>query len=641
MKSTPSQCFAGFRLGFTLLSSAAVVGVSVGLSGSAFAILPQEISVPSNMRESVGLPRPGEIVLRTPSVESARESMLLGVPGGAAVSVERDSIDGSLRLATGELGLSLADAFGSESNFQAWVKASSKGEKGRQGLLRVVNKAVLRFVAEKGDALGFQVSDLQLNENKFFADSAHTFVSYDVVLKTGVGGAVKVKGTSIDFRFTGGELTQIAARSFGASRSEAARQAALAASTSVSADDALARRVLGPEAKVEQPSVPLVHVNVSEDGRSYVFTPARRLDAKSATGELFYIIASAEPRLEAAQKANVLEWNSLHLNVSARVHGVVNNRSVNDGQSTIAFAGIQGSTSGGGVFGRRTTFTADADGNLVAPSARELVVSLASPIVKVAHSTGTSAAVRLTSDADVLFDANSNSTLAETTTFYHTQVVRNWAKKYVNVRWFDQQLTANVNIGDICNAFWNGRTINFFQSGSKSRNGRTLECNNTGEIADVVYHEWGHGLDHNTGGIDDGAYSEGIGDIVSMLITDSSQVGPGFFKDGSPVRDLEGEYSYPKDKGEVHKEGLIIGSTWWHLTRALVEKYGNDVGRETASRYFLKSLFTTSQYTDVYKALLTIDAEDAASAGRGPNACLINAAFSRHGLATKDASCQG
>ena len=38
-------------------------------------------------------------------------------------------------------------------------------------------------------------------------------------------------------------------------------------------------------------------------------------------------------------------------------------------------------------------------------------------------------------------------------------------------------------------------------------------CANTGLIADVIYHEWGHGLDANTGGIHDGAFSEGLGTL--------------------------------------------------------------------------------------------------------------------------------
>ena len=41
--------------------------------------------------------------------------------------------------------------------------------------------------------------------------------------------------------------------------------------------------------------------------------------------------------------------------------------------------------------------------------------------------------------------------------------------------WLNAQLTANVNLNQTCNAFWNGSTINFFRSGGG--------CGNTGELA--------------------------------------------------------------------------------------------------------------------------------------------------------------
>ena len=85
------------------------------------------------------------------------------------------------------------------------------------------------------------------------------------------------------------------------------------------------------------------------------------------------------------------------------------------------------------------------------------------------------------------------------------------AKKYINPRWFERPLLANANLNSTCNAHWNGRSINLYSGNS--------QCANTGLIADVIYHEWGHGLDAFTGGIDDGAFSEGFGDIVSMIMT--------------------------------------------------------------------------------------------------------------------------
>ena len=51
--------------------------------------------------------------------------------------------------------------------------------------------------------------------------------------------------------------------------------------------------------------------------------------------------------------------------------------------------------------------------------------------------------------------------------------------------------TVNVNLNQTCNAYWNGSTLNFFKSGGG--------CANTGEIAGVSLHEFGHGIDQNDG----------------------------------------------------------------------------------------------------------------------------------------------
>ena len=54
--------------------------------------------------------------------------------------------------------------------------------------------------------------------------------------------------------------------------------------------------------------------------------------------------------------------------------------------------------------------------------------------------------------------------------------------------WLGKKLVVKVNINDSCNALWRGN-INLYRRG----NG----CSNTGELAGVINHEWGHGLDDN------------------------------------------------------------------------------------------------------------------------------------------------
>ncbi|HEY5951174.1 MAG TPA: hypothetical protein VIV40_37035, partial [Kofleriaceae bacterium] len=79
----------------------------------------------------------------------------------------------------------------------------------------------------------------------------------------------------------------------------------------------------------------------------------------------------------------------------------------------------------------------------------------------------------------------------------------------------DEQMTVNVNINQACNAFFDGKAINFFQASD--------QCQNTALIQDVVFHEYGHRV-HTAElipgvGDFDGSMSEGAADFLAASIT--------------------------------------------------------------------------------------------------------------------------
>jgi hypothetical protein len=198
-----------------------------------------------------------------------------------------------------------------------------------------------------------------------------------------------------------------------------------------------------------------------------------------------------------------------------------------------------------------------------------------------------------------------------------------------------------VNNSQHCNAYFDGSTINFFTAGDiTSRDGKKTTCANTGTIADVVFHEWGHGLDYNTGGVDDRAMSEGFGDAISLLMTDDSKIGIDFRPiDHKPVRDLSVLKKYPDDVvDEPHGDGLIVGGAWYDMYVALKAKHGNAVARDLFAKFLFKGVYEYQKMSDVYDATLVLDAK-IAGIEKSPNFCIINTAFSRHGLAKADASC--
>ncbi|MGH9379981.1 MAG: hypothetical protein ACRD2Z_05160 [Thermoanaerobaculia bacterium] len=104
--------------------------------------------------------------------------------------------------------------------------------------------------------------------------------------------------------------------------------------------------------------------------------------------------------------------------------------------------------------------------------------------------------------------------------YYEMNRIMEQARGYLpDNGWLQGQLTANMNIVATCNASWNGQ-VNFFRSGGG--------CSNTGELAGVFDHEWGHGMDNNdnTGSIANPG--EGIADIYAANRLNTSCMGRNF-----------------------------------------------------------------------------------------------------------------
>lgn len=547
------------------------------------------------------------------------EAMLAPLDATFSITeLQQDRLDQSLLFIRGSLPINLNDLFKNGSSLQAWIATSPDAD-----LTRQIARHIAREVAtqvESQEILQQPGVQLVLNEEKTLLGEEFSSISFDLQLDNRI-----VYGASLSARFKWGQWISLQSESLGATTTDRTTRLQLPRITASQKTLAeIARKKLGP-AYGDLMQVDSIYFP-QETQSGYALTPAKIGSLRDNQGQLYTLIVSETD-------GSILEFSAHRYNFSGKISGSYYNRHPESGTVTTGLPFVSVRT--GGVF-RRKTFTADENGFLEVPGEDEVSIKLISPFVSVSNSAGTDA--NLTATGDVTFVPERDASLAETTTFFHTTVVNMWAREVLDnrLKWLDEQLTATVNINSTCNAYYNG-TINFFNAGSRSgRDGSPMSCNNTGEIADVVYHEWGHGLDDNTGGIQDGAFSEGIGDIVSMLITNSPEVGPYFLTNGKPVRNMDGEYQYPpaQDMREVHKEGLIIGATWYHMTQDLISKYGNEVGRDLARSWFLQSIYSAAKYTQQYEVLVDLDAEE--NGAFGPNYCLINAAFARHGLAKVD-----
>jgi trimeric autotransporter adhesin len=221
------------------------------------------------------------------------------------------------------------------------------------------------------------------------------------------------------------------------------------------------------------------------------------------------------------------------------------------------------------------------------------------------------------------------NTHAARTGYYHlTNINRKAASFLPGNAWLNGTLTANMNVNSTCNAFWDGSTVNFYRSGGG--------CSNTGEIAAVFLHEWGHGMDTNSGGAaSDKGTGEAVGDTFAFLETRDACIGKNF-QPGvacancnatcTGVRDLAsfatgGSHTIAKpstvtsDTGincdryscpyfqlvfigayqgpmgyEGHCESYIASSANWDLAQQLVSRWGTTTGWAKMDAIWYKSL---------------------------------------------------
>ncbi|MBP7146923.1 MAG: fibronectin type III domain-containing protein [Acidobacteria bacterium] len=278
-------------------------------------------------------------------------------------------------------------------------------------------------------------------------------------------------------------------------------------------------------------------------------------------------------------------------------------------------------------------------------------------------------------DCAVPEGASAGNTHAARSSFFHlNRAMENGRAWLPDNTWLKQPLTDNVNISPWCNATWSGN-VNFYRS--------STGCRNTGEIAAVFVHEWGHGIDQNDGGGYDSP-SEAYSDCVAFLALRESCVGRGFYtdhpcdgygdaclectgireqdwdmrEDHTPATPAGFLQSYCGGGGgpcgkEEHCESYVAGEAMWDLaTRDLPTMMDQASAFQLAERLFMKSrkgsggnAYNCSLPNSDgcgtgawFHKLRLIDDDDANLANGTPHAAAIFAAFNRHKIACGSAA---
>jgi hypothetical protein len=325
----------------------------------------------------------------------------------------------------------------------------------------------------------------------------------------------------------------------------------------------------------------------------------------------------------------------------------------------------------------------DQGGNLLSCADGNISSALSGPYLRMNDLCG---AVSLTSAADLDFGASAGNncttpgfggagnTHSSRTGFFELGQLQVMARSQLPANdWLQTQITANMNINDSCNAFWDGSGVNFYRD-------LGLGCRNTGEIAGIFDHEWGHGMDDNdangsilnTGG-------EGIADIYANLRLSDSCVGRGFdsanagcFGYGNPCIDPPGPKlicsgvrdadwanrqlnvpttltSIASCGGEVHCVGFLNAETVWDLwNRDLTAgtfNYSRNLAREIATQLTYRGAGGVNNWwsgaapfggcagDSGYQNYLVADDDNGSLADGTPHMQAIFDAFNRHQIA--------
>jgi len=224
---------------------------------------------------------------------------------------------------------------------------------------------------------------------------------------------------------------------------------------------------------------------------------------------------------------------------------------------------------------------------------------------------------------------------AQLASYVHANLIKEFARTTLapSMTWLNTPLSVTVNESGNCNAYSTGDDIHFYVA--------SAECENTGRLADVVYHEFGHSLHNHAiiagAGSFDGALSEGVSDYLAATFVNDHGMGRGFFFNDEPLRDLDpsnGEKVYPDDlTGEVHNDGEIIGGALWDLRKGMIAALGDSAGRALADDFYYAILERASDIPSTYAEVLAADDDDGNLANGTPHKCIIDTAFSAHGLA--------
>jgi len=379
----------------------------------------------------------------------------------------------------------------------------------------------------------------------------------------------------------------------------------------------------------EQVIVPIVHSR-GQAGVDITYTVAEQVAVETTTGEAGrwnVFIDAATGAAFARETTLMFATGTVQFDVSDR--------------APLATAGRHPQPAANATFkvnGTDVTTALDGVVTWTGTAPATVVLGLSGPLVAVTNKGGAlfTESVTLAAGGTTVFTHPIEEGIdAQLDAFIYANQAKRFAKTRLNptLAYFDQVLSVNVNDGPgLCNAFSTGDDIHFFP--------RTVaKCENTGRMADVVYHEFGHSMHRHSVipgvGQFNGSMSEGVADTLAVSMIGDSGMGRGFFFTNAPLRELNPARKkiWPKDAdGEVHDEGEIYGETMWDLRTKLQATMGTTAGFAQFLKIYYGTVQRAVDIPSCFAEALVADDDDGDLANGTPHGCDIITAFAAHGL---------
>jgi Zn-dependent metalloprotease len=285
-----------------------------------------------------------------------------------------------------------------------------------------------------------------------------------------------------------------------------------------------------------------------------------------------------------------------------------------------------------------TTTAADGSWSIAGGAGTAAVTAvLQGPYVRVFNQNGAEAAYNgvavMGTPLDVVWD-DANSRQDERDVFEAVNAIHTFYQEFDgDFSYVNQPISAYVNRNDgFCpgNAWWNG-TINFCAAGGS--------YSNTGELQQVVQHEFGHGVQDAVMGGWQGneGLGEGNSDILGNLMTQDPVIGRGFYTGNcsSGIRNSQNSLQYPQDlNGSVHHDGQIIAGFNWDAMELLQSRLGQEAGTilSASNWHFGRLLLSPSTQPDQVIATFTADDDDGDLTNGTPYHDIYTVAAENHGF---------